>query len=93
VAVLIRARPAIPALAGASIYVVRRTLPRRLENDPLGAPAPWTRYTQQSTRSETRAPRPRPITETRFLASPHDTARRKPTLIEPHSFAARSAER
>jgi hypothetical protein len=31
---------------------------------------------------EARAPRPRPISGTRFLPSPHDRAREKPALIE-----------
>jgi hypothetical protein len=53
-------------------------------NEALGAPSARAREKLFAAinAEEARAPRPRPISGTRFLASPHDSAREKPTLIE-----------
>ena len=65
--------------------LVRRELAETTRlNEALGAPSARAREKLFAAinAEEARAPRPRPIRGTRFLVSPHGSAREKPTLIE-----------
>jgi hypothetical protein len=64
---------------------VRRELAETTRlNEALGAPSARAieKLFAAINAEEARTPRPQPISGTRFLPSPHDSAREKPTLIE-----------
>jgi hypothetical protein len=64
---------------------VRRELAETTRlNEALGAPSAraMEKLFAAINAEEARALRPRPISGTRFLPSPHDSAREKPTVIE-----------
>jgi hypothetical protein len=65
--------------------LVRRELAETTRlNEALGAPSAraMEKLSAAINAEEARAPRPRPISEARFLASPRDSAREKPNLTK-----------
>src|SRR5215831_2942609 len=65
--------------------LVRRELAETTRlNETLGAPSAraMEKLFAAINAEEARAPRPRPISEARFLASPRDSAREKPNLTK-----------